>query len=117
MMGQTLGSFKVESKIGSGAMGVVYRGVHEKTGRQAAIKVVTAELTQKGTSFERFKREAEILKQFRHPNIVRFLAFGKSQGTSYFAMEYIPGETLDKILEERGFLPWQDVMNLGIQLC
>src|SRR4051812_28733648 len=91
MIGQKLGSFRIESKLGSGAMGVVYRATSEVNGRQAAIKVVTAELMQKGTAFERFKREAEILQQFRHPNIVRFLAVGKSKGTSYFAMEYIDG--------------------------
>ena len=55
MIGQNLGSYKIEAKIGSGAMGVVYRGVHKDSGRQAAIKVVTAEFAQKGTSFERFK--------------------------------------------------------------
>ncbi|HEV3122245.1 MAG TPA: protein kinase, partial [Isosphaeraceae bacterium] len=87
MIGQKLGSFKIESKIGSGAMGIVYRGVHETTGKSAAVKVVTAELAQKGTAYERFKREAEILQQFRHPNIVRFLAMGRFKGTSYFAME------------------------------
>ncbi|HEV3165077.1 MAG TPA: protein kinase [Isosphaeraceae bacterium] len=117
MIGQKLGSFRIEVKIGSGAMGVVYRGVNEATGRLAAIKVVTAELAQKGTAFERFKREAEILQQFRHPNIVRFLAFGRSQGTSYFAMEYVQGITLDVLITQRGFLPWQEVLQLAIQTC
>jgi hypothetical protein len=117
MIGQKLGSFRVESKLGAGAMGVVYRAVNEATGRHAAVKVVTAELTQKGNAFERFKREAEILQQFRHPNIVRFLAVGRYKGTSYFAMEFVPGLTLDVLLEQRGLLPWQEVVTLGIQMC
>ena len=61
-------------------MGVVFRATHETTGRPAAVKIVHGELAQKGKVFERFEREAEILKQFRHPNIVRCLAVGPVQG-------------------------------------
>ena len=72
---------------------------------------------QKGKVFERFEREAEILKQFRHPNIVRWLAWGRFKGTSYFAMEYVEGVTLERVIQERGELPWREVVDLGIQLC
>jgi len=117
MIGQKLGSFKVEAKIGAGAMGVVYRGVHETTGRVAAIKVLAADVAQKGNAALRFRREADILQQFRHPNIVRFLAVGRYQGTAYIAMEFIAGRTLDELMEERGPLTWQEVAELGSQLC
>jgi len=117
MIGQKLGSFKVEAKIGAGAMGVVYRGVHETTGRVAAIKVLAADVAQKGNAALRFRREADILQQFRHPNIVRFLAVGRYQGTAYIAMEFIKGRTLDELMEERGPLTWQEVAELGSQLC
>jgi serine/threonine protein kinase len=117
MIGQNLGSFKIESILGSGAMGVVYRATHEQTGKPAAIKVILGDTSQKNNATERFKREAEILQQFRHPNIVRFLAVGRSGGRSYFAMEYIEGETLDRVVDRRGPLPWADVVELGIQFC
>jgi serine/threonine-protein kinase len=115
--GEQLGSFRLEQTIGSGAMGVVFRATHETTGRPAAVKIVHGELSQKGKVFERFEREAEILKQFRHPNIVRWLAWGRFRGTSYFAMEFVEGVTLEKIVQERGELPWREVVDLGIQLC
>lgn len=117
MIGEKLGSFRIEAVLGTGAMGVVYRGVNEAKGRTAAIKVINGEIAQRGHLFDRFRREAEILQQFRHPNIVRFLAVGRSQGTSYFAMEYVQGQTLERLLATRGPLPWREVVDLGIEIC
>src|SRR4051794_40971746 len=100
MIGQKLGSYLIESELGSGAMGVVYRGLNEAKNTVAAVKVISADQMGKGKSFERFLREASILEQFKHPNIVRYLARGKSSGTYYYAMEYVSGPTLDKVLQE-----------------
>ena len=117
MIGENLGSFRIDSILGTGAMGVVYHAVNEVNGRPAAVKVINGESSQKGKAYERFRREAEILQQFRHPNIVRFLALGRYKGTSYFAMEYVDGVTLDDILKERRALPWLEVVDLAIQIC
>lgn len=117
MIGQKLGSFRIESILGSGAMGVVYLGVIEEKNRKVAIKVIGAEHMSKGNAYERFVREAVILEQFRHPNIVRYLARGRYQGTNYYAMEYVEGQTVDHVLTGRGSLPWREVVALGIQLC
>lgn len=118
MIGQKLGSFRIVSLLGSGAMGVVYKAVHEPTGQPAAVKVITAEHTAKGTAADRFERESEILQKLKHPNIVRFLGVGKYKGTRYFAMEFVDGVTLDRRLEQGdGFLPWREVVEIGIQIC
>ncbi len=116
LIGQKLGSFTVDSKIGSGAMGEVYRATHDKTGRTAAVKVIYGD-PGKGNAAARFDREAQILEQFRHPNIVRLYARGRYQGTSYYAMEYVEGVNLDDVLAKRGYLPWREVVELGIQIC
>ena len=117
LIGEKLGSFRIEAVLGSGAMGVVYRGTNEKNGKPAAIKVMSNEFAQKGKIGERFEREAEILQQLRHPNIVRFLAWGRFRGTSYIAMEYVQGETVEKVIVDRGHLPWREVVELGVQAC
>ena len=118
MIGQKLGSFRILSILGSGAMGIVYKAIHEPSERQAAVKVITLEHSGKGTAADRFEREAEILEKLKHPNIVRYLGVGKSKGTRYFAMEFVDGITLDRYLEQGdGFLPWKEVVEIGIQIC
>jgi serine/threonine-protein kinase len=117
LIGEKLGSYRIESVLGSGAMGVVYRGTDEKRGRPAAVKVVSGEIAQGGKVQKRFEREAEILQQFRHPGIVRFLAWGKFRGTWYIAMEFIQGITLEKLMQESGPLPWREAVDLAIQVC
>lgn len=117
MIGQNLGSFRIETKLGDGSMGVVYQAISEATGKPAAVKIIKGAISPGNKIYERFRRESEILKEFRHPNIVRFLGLGRCKGTSYFAMEFVDGETLEKMLESRGTLPWREVADLGIQLC
>ncbi len=117
MIGQKLGSYRIEAELGSGAMGVVYRGFNEVKNKAAAVKVISLEQMGKGMASQRFIREAEILEQFRHPNIVRYMGRGRSGGQYYYAMEYITGPTLDKVLRDRETLPWREVVAIGVQLC
>jgi serine/threonine protein kinase len=118
MIGQKLGPFLIEAELGSGAMGLVYLGIYEEKNKPVAIKVISDTQIGKGRALDRFKREATILKQFRHPNIVRFIGEGKTRsGTVWYAMEYIKGPTIDKVLSQRESLPWREVVSLGVQLC
>jgi serine/threonine-protein kinase len=119
MIGEKLGPFQIESKLGSGAMGIVYLARHDASGQPAAVKVVQSESTVRSNTAERFQRESDILKQFRHPNIVRHIGVGysKARNLSYYAMEYVPGSTLEHVLEQRGAIPWPEVVELGIQIC
>jgi serine/threonine-protein kinase len=118
LVGQKLGPFLIDRELGSGAMGTVYRGRYEKTGQVLAIKVMAPGLgSSNATAQDRFEREAEILKQLKHPNIVRLFGVGKTHNTRYYAMEYIEGESLDRVMARRDRMSWEEVVDLGLQLC
>src|SRR5262249_17061786 len=115
-VGQQLGPFAIDKELGSGAMGSVYRGVYSKTGQRVAIKIMAPGLAASEASQRRFEREAAILKQLHHPNIVRLFGIGKHHGAPYYAMQYIHGESLDKTLGRRGRFTWEEVVAFGKQL-
>jgi eukaryotic-like serine/threonine-protein kinase len=115
--GQQIGPFVVDRELGSGAMGSVFRARHTGTSEFVAIKIVAPGLSSNSTIMARFQREAAILKQLRHRNIVRLVATGKFQGTPFYAMEYVDGESLDHVIERRGRLTWEEVVEFGQQLC
>lgn len=119
MIGEKLGPFTINEKLGAGAMGVVYRATWEPNGQAVAVKVIHQDHAAKANAAERFDRESDILKQFRHPNIVRHIGvgFSRARGLRYYAMEYVPGKTLEQVLEERGSLPWPEVVTFGIQIA
>jgi eukaryotic-like serine/threonine-protein kinase len=114
LFGQKVGSFRIESWLGAGSLGIVYRGVSDKTGRTVAIKVArdVREISQ-----SRLLHSGEILSQIHHQNIVRFMGMGRFHGTTYLAMEFLSGLTLANELSERGALPWPEVVDRGLQIC
>jgi serine/threonine-protein kinase len=116
--GQPFGPFIIEKPLGSGAMGTVYRARYTKTGARVALKLVAPGLTDNPGSLARFEREAAILKQLNHPNIVRFYGAGKGPDrTPFYAMEYVDGESLDRSMQRRNRLTWEELVALGQQLC
>ncbi len=121
-VGQKFGPFEIDKELGSGAMGSVYRAKfsHEGKVTLVAIKVVALGLLGNDSAMARFEREANILKQLRHPHIVRLVAtgrLGKSQPTPFIAMEFVEGESLDHILARRTKLGWEEVIDYAKQLC
>jgi len=127
LIGQKIGPFEIESELGSGAMGSVYRAILRQDGKAdkiVALKVIAFGLSGNEQALARFEREANILKQLRHPNIVRLYATGRHKKTPFFAMEYVAGQSLDKIMADRTTGPvgrapftWEEVVELGKPLC
>ena len=98
---RTVGRYRLEALLGSGAMGEVYRAYDPVIERAVAIKIVRPELIS-GTGSEqwllRFRREARAAGRRFHPNIVAILDFGEDDGVPFFAMEYVEGRSLDAVL-------------------
>jgi predicted Ser/Thr protein kinase len=123
LVGQTIGAgayrFEVDKELGSGAMGAVYRAQFHRDGTvlTVALKVVLLGLAGNEGAMARFEREATILKQLKHPRIVRLYATGTYKKTPFIAMEFIDGEPLDRLLGRRGRLGWEEVAEYMKQLC
>jgi tetratricopeptide (TPR) repeat protein len=112
-----VGPFILEKRLGAGAMGVVYRARHVPTGRIVAVKLFPLELLNNEGMIQRFRREMKVLLQLKHPNIVRCYGGSPDPPQPYFAMEYIDGGSLADLIRRKGRLPWEEVIDYGIQIC
>lgn len=114
---QQLGRYTVERKIGSGGMGTVYVARHALLCRPTAIKVLRGEhATHEAVA--RFEREVQVSSQLTHPNTIDIYDFGYTpDGTFYYAMEYLDGFTLDRLVETEGPQPEARVLSVMRQTC
>ncbi len=116
--GQMVGPFKLISPLGQGAMGVVHLAEYTKNGAKVALKLIAPHLAVANPQgLARFEREAQILRQLNHPNIVRLYGYGRTGQTPYYAMEFLQGEPMDKLLARRERLTWEEVLDYGTQLA
>jgi tetratricopeptide (TPR) repeat protein len=98
LIGKRLGDFEILSLIGTGGMGAVFLARQVLLDREVALKVISDISGTRAKSLERFKREAKVLAKISHQNIVPIYEVGQQGPYSYFAMEYIKGISLDKVL-------------------
>jgi serine/threonine-protein kinase len=99
-------SYVILERLGEGGMGAVFKARHGKLGRVVALKVLRKDWLESETMVRRFLREIQAASQLSHPNIVRALDAGKAGGTHFFAMEYVEGRDLARLVkEERGGRP------------
>src|ERR1700680_1052037 len=105
MVGKTLRSYRIESKLGAGGMGVVYKAVDSRLDRPAAIKVLGSS-TFTAEREKRFVQEAKAASSLNHPNIVTIYDIDTQEVDGkpihYIAMEYVAGETLDHVIGRKG---------------
>ena len=107
-----LGRYRVEELLGEGAMGQVFRGLHEHLDLTVAIKILHAAGTP--DILGRFEREARLMARVRHPNTVAVQDYGfLEDGSPCLVMEYIEGEPLEERLKRLGALPWPDAVRLA----
>src|SRR6266513_189553 len=100
MIGQTLGHCRIESKLGEGGMGVVYKARDTHLDRPVAIKVLPLEAVADPERKRRFVQEAKAASALNHPNIVTVHDIGKEGGVDFLVMEYVSGVTLEARLRD-----------------
>jgi len=112
-----LGQYTLEGQIGAGGMGVVYRARHALLKRPTAIKLMSRRKTNE-RMLRRFEREVQLTSQLSHPNTITIYDYGRTaDGVFYYAMEYLDGFTLDRLVNDYGPLPAPRVIHLLRQAC
>lgn len=98
--GLTLGRYVILDRLGRGSMGRVYRALHRPMGRVVALKVIDVDRVCRRNALPRFRREMQMVGRLDHPNIVRAFDADEDGPAPYLAMEYLPGRSLDQVVED-----------------
>ena len=115
-MFETLGHYKILDRIGAGGMGEVYRARDTRLGRTVAIKVLKAEVADDPVRRARFLQEARASAALSHPNIAALYEIGEDQDQLFLVFEYVPGETLKRVIAGRPLNPRRAV-DLAVQIA
>ncbi|MGC1647242.1 MAG: protein kinase [Candidatus Sulfotelmatobacter sp.] len=113
--GTKLGPYEIQSPLGAGGMGEVYRATDAKLGRDVALKVLPAEMAQDPERLARFRREAKALAQLDHPNIVTIYSVEESEGVHFLTMQLVEGQPLDRLICAGG-LPLEQIVEIASAL-
>lgn len=112
----TIGRYKIVSKIGQGGMGEVYLAEDSKLGRRIALKILPAKVASDADRMLRFEHEAKSASALNHPNIITIYEVSDEDGALFIAMEYVDGQTLAKKIKSRE-LDVRQTLDVAIQIA
>ena len=113
-----LDRYKLIEKIGQGGSGSIYRGEHTTLKKKVAVKLLHAQLSTDDTALERFRREATTVASLENEHILQVLDYGRSDDNRlFFAMEFLEGETLTKVIERERQLTVERSVDILSQIC
>jgi eukaryotic-like serine/threonine-protein kinase len=114
--GTKLGPYEIQSPLGAGGMGEVYRALDTRLDRSVAVKVLASHLSSSPELKQRMEREARAISSLNHPHICQLYDIGSQNGTDYLVMEFLEGETLAERLR-KGALPLAEIFKIGIAVA
>jgi serine/threonine-protein kinase len=114
---KSLGKYQIETFLGKGAFAEVYKAVDTMLKRTVALKVLKPALLADEEAFARFVQEAQTLANLVHPHIAWVWDLGEAEGRYFIAMRYVDGKSLDKVIAERGALPWDETIKITEQVA
>lgn len=119
LVGTTLDrKYAITKVIGEGGMGSVYHGQHVHLKRDCAIKVIRRSHASDPVALKRFKLEAEAASMLKHPNIIEIYDFGITEDDlPYIVMEFLPGESLDDLLERQKYMHYEQAISIFLPVC
>lgn len=115
MVGQTIGKYRVVSRLGRGGMGTVYKAVDETLDREVAIKCLNPDIAEPDV-LKRFRAEAVMLARLNHPNIATLFELTEHDGQLLMVMEFVRGETFDQMSTRVGAMPIDRAAHLCVQV-
>src|ERR1700688_1691584 len=114
--GTKLRPYEIQSPLGAGGMGEVYRARDTRLDRAVAVKVLASHLSSSPELKQRMDREARAISSLNHPHICHLYDIGSHNGTDFLVMEFLEGETLAEKLRNGG-LPLTEVFRIGIDVA
>jgi serine/threonine-protein kinase len=113
-----LGQYRLLRRLGAGSMGEVYLAEHRLLKRPCAVKLIRPEKAGDAAMLQRFEREVQAMTRLTHWNVVEVFDYGRADdGTFYYVMEYLPGLTLEELVQRHGPLPPGRAVHLLRQVC
>src|SRR5262249_40256228 len=114
--GTKLGPYEIQSAVGAGGMGEVYRARDARLGRDVALKVLPESFARESDRLHRFEQEARAIAALNHPNILAIFDTGQNNGSPYLVSELLEGETLRTTLDS-GSPPQRKTIEYGVQIA
>ena len=114
--GTKLGPYEIQSPVGAGGMGEVYRAKDTRLGREVAVKILPESFARDSDRLHRFEQEARAVAALNHPNILAIHDIGQHEGSPFLVSELLEGESLRATLD-RGALPQRKTIEYGVQIA
>ncbi|MBW7474159.1 Stk1 family PASTA domain-containing Ser/Thr kinase [Paenibacillus oenotherae] len=118
MIGHELaGRYEIMARVGGGGMALVYKAHDVLLNRKVAVKVLRQQFVHDEEFIRRFRREAQSAAALSHPNVVSIYDVGQEDETHYIVMEYVEGNNLNEIIQQRAPLQTEEAVRIAVQIC